>query len=289
MQIKLAENSGFCFGVKRAINIAIKTGQNHTGKVVTLGPIIHNPQMVSKLKESGIDFVDDIDQITKDMTVIIRSHGITIEEYNNLKRKRAKIVDATCPMVKKVQNYAKEFTNKGYQLIIIGEKEHPEVKGIIGHVNNNAIVIQDEYEKINLANNKKLGVIAQTTQPIERFQKVIYRLVPLCEELHIINTICGATSIRQKATKSLAQDSDVMIIIGGKNSANTTNLADICRKLGTRTYHIETAKEIQKEWFVDVEKVGLSAGASTPQWIINQVYQKIKNIDNTENDNKALS
>ncbi len=275
MKIKLAENSGFCFGVKRAVNIAFETRKKQTGKVVTLGPIIHNPQMVSKLNESGIDFVKNIDDITKDMTVIIRSHGITAEEYRKLKEKGVNIVDATCPMVKRVQKYAREFTQKGYQLIIIGERQHPEVKGIIGYADDDVIVIQNEDEEISLSNNRGIGVIAQTTQPMERFQKIIYRLVPLCEELHIINTICEATSIRQKSTKLLSQQSDVMIIIGGRNSANTTNLADISRQLGTQTYHIETADEIKKEWFDGVDKIGLSAGASTPQWIIDQVYSRL--------------
>jgi 4-hydroxy-3-methylbut-2-enyl diphosphate reductase len=276
MKIEIAENSGFCFGVKRAIQIAINTAhQNH--KVVTLGPIIHNPQMVAYLEERGLSPVDDINRITNE-TVIIRSHGITSQDYQRLLEKKVNIVDATCPFVKRAQDFAKRLTKEGFQLVILGEKNHPEVEALLSYVEDSAIVVTKPDEKITLQKNKKVGLIAQTTQSEDKFERLAIRLFRKCQELYVVKTICNATLLRQKATRELAKRVDIMIVIGGKNSANTARLAEIAGAEGCNTFHIEIANELKKVWFDNVNMVGVTAGASTPEWIIKEVKEKICKI-----------
>ncbi|MBL7085970.1 MAG: 4-hydroxy-3-methylbut-2-enyl diphosphate reductase [Candidatus Cloacimonetes bacterium] len=277
MKLEIAANSGFCFGVKRAIQIVQETIRQNS-KVATLGPIIHNPQMVNYLKNRGLCVLDNINEIT-DETIIIRSHGITSYEYKKLLEKEVNIVDATCPFVKKAQKYAQKLTQEGYHLFILGEKNHPEVKALLSYVDDSATVIANPEETIKITGKRKFGLIAQTTQSEDKFERLAINLLKECEELNIIKTICNATLLRQKSTMDLSKKVDIMIVIGGKNSANTNRLAEIAKSKGCKTFHIETSNEIKKQWFDDVSKVGITAGASTPKWIIDDVKKELEKLN----------
>jgi len=270
-EIKLAPNSGFCFGVKRAIKLAREAAETNK-QIVTLGPIIHNPQLVESLKNKGVDSVDELDQITSE-TVIIRSHGVEHNILEQLKDKGVEIIDATCPFVAKAQELAKKLSNEGYPVVIMGNSNHPEVKAIKSYIDGEVFVINNGD---HLPNKffPRLGLISQTTKSLKDFQKVASQLVPKAKELRIVNTICSATSVRQQATLALAKESDIMIVIGGYNSSNTKMLAKICQNI-IETQHIETAVELQGDWFKGKHKIGLTAGASTPDWIIVNVYNEI--------------
>ena len=273
MEVILAEYLGFCYGVKRAIKIA---RENADGKSCTLGPIIHNPQMVARLKSEGVDSVENISYM-KEGTIIIRSHGVGPQVYAEAESKGLKIVDATCPYVKKAQLSAKKLVEEGYKVIIIGEKNHPEVKSIFEWSNKEAIILETEEEAKQLSSCQKLGIVSQTTVSGERFKNIVAQLADKSSEIKILRTICTATDQRQAAATELAKSVDVMIVIGGKNSANTTRLAQLCEKT-CKTYHIETAEELAPEWLNQIEKIGITAGASTPDWIIREVQKKCQTI-----------
>ncbi|MBR1727966.1 MAG: 4-hydroxy-3-methylbut-2-enyl diphosphate reductase [Selenomonadaceae bacterium] len=273
MEIFLAEYLGFCYGVKRAIKIA---RENADGKSCTLGPIIHNPQMVDRLKSEGVGVVENLADL-KEGTIIIRSHGVGPQVYEEAENINLKVVDATCPFVKKAQLSAKKLVEEGYQVVIIGEKNHPEVKSIFEWSDKKAIILETEEEAKQLSSCQKLGIVSQTTVSGERFRKIVEQLLEKSSEIKILRTICTATDQRQAAALELAQKVDVMLVIGGKNSANTTRLAQLCKKYCT-TYHIETAEELTPEWFNEVEKIGITAGASTPDWIILEVQEKCQTI-----------
>lgn len=270
--IEIAEHSGFCFGVERAIQMALQALKEYEN-VVTLGPIIHNPQMVQYLQKKGLGCVNSIEEIT-DQVVIIRSHGITNENYKKLQEKNVIIIDATCPIVKKAQNFAKKLTAKDYQLVILGEKAHPEVEALLSYVDDKSIVVDNPNEKLEL-DDMKIALIAQTTQSEETFELLGFKLLKMCRELHVVKTICNATKLRQEETRMIAKKVDIMFIVGGKNSANTTRLAEIARQERCESFHIETADEIHNKMFRSNQKVGICAGASTPAWIINNVKNKI--------------
>ncbi len=270
-EIKLAPNSGFCFGVKRAIQLARQAAETNRN-IVTLGPIIHNPQLVERLREKGVHAVNNIDEIDN-QTVIIRSHGVEREVLEKLRDKGVEIIDATCPYVAKAQELAKILSKEGYPVVIMGNAEHPEVKAIKSYIEGEVFVIDNGDELPDRA-FPRLGLISQTTKSLSDFQQVASNLVPKAKELRIVNTICSATSVRQEATLALAQESDIMIVIGGFNSSNTKMLARICQNI-IETQHIETAVELQGCWFNGKKKIGLTAGASTPDWIIVNVYNEI--------------
>ncbi len=271
MNIRIAKNSGFCFGVKRAIKIAMEAAKgNH--EIVTLGPIIHNPQMVKKLENEGIKKVDDISGINGRPT-IIRSHGVKKETLLQLKKDGVEIINATCPYVSKTQEYAKELSEEGYKIIILGDKDHPEVQALKSYIEEEVVIMANASE-IENKNYQKVGVISQTTRNVKDLQEVVNALVPLSHEIRVINTICNATTIRQESTLKLAKESDLMIVVGGKNSSNTKMLAKISENF-VKTYHIEIECEIDDKWFKDKVNIGLTAGASTPDWVIVGVYNKI--------------
>ena len=269
MEVILAEYLGFCYGVKRAIKIAKKHAD---GKSCTLGPIIHNPQMVARLNAEGVGMTEDLNSVNEG-TIIIRSHGVGPQTYEEIQRRGLKLVDATCTHVKKAQLSAKELADSGYSVVIIGEKNHPEVKSILEWTNKKAVIIENETEAENFAPCPKLGIVSQTTIAGENFKKIVLRLLDKSKDIRILRTICTATEQRQKAAMELAAKVDVMLVVGGRNSANTTKLAKICESI-CKTYHIETAEEILPEWFNQCKKVGITAGASTPDWIIREVQIK---------------
>jgi len=273
MEVILAEYLGFCYGVKRAIKIA---RENADGKSNTLGPIIHNPQMVEQLKNEGVGVVENLADM-KEGTIIIRSHGVGPQIYQEAETKGLKIVDATCPFVKKAQLSAKKLLEEGYKVVIIGERNHPEVKSIFEWSNKEAIILETEEEAKKLSSCQKLGIVSQTTVSGERFKQIIVHLIDKASELKILRTICTATDQRQSAAMELAKKVDLMLVIGGKNSANTTKLAQLCQNK-CKTYHIETAQELSPKWLEGIKKIGITAGASTPGWIIREVQKKCQTI-----------
>ena len=274
MEVILADYLGFCYGVKRAITIA-KENASADGTACTLGPIIHNPQMVERLKQEGVGAVDALDEMEKG-TVIIRSHGVGPQVYDAAESRGLEVVDATCPHVKKAQLSAKSLVDEGYSVVIVGEKEHPEVRSIFEWSAAKASVIETVEEAVALPSCAKLGIVCQTTFSGAKFREIVSHLLEKSRDIRILRTICTATDQRQAAAMDLAAKVDMMLVIGGKNSANTTRLAQLCADK-CRTYHIETAAELQDEWFDKIEKIGITAGASTPDWIIKEVYIKCQN------------
>ena len=274
MEVILAEHLGFCYGVKRAIEIA-RQNASTDGTSSTLGPIIHNPQMVERLKNEGVGTVGSLDEMD-DGVVIIRSHGVGPKVYEEAESRGLELVDATCPHVKKAQLSGKLLSEEGYTVVIVGEKNHPEVKSIFEWTEQNAYIIETEAEVDALPSIGKLGIVSQTTFSGEKFRSIVSCLLEKSREIKILRTICTATDLRQAAALELAENVDVMIVVGGKNSANTSRLAKLCATK-CKTYHIETVEELQDEWLDHVNKIGITAGASTPDWIIKEVYKQCQN------------
>lgn len=279
MEILLAANAGFCFGVKRAINMAFDAAQNCDGDVYTLGPIIHNPQVVEKLGQEGVKSVNDL-PAQDGATVIIRTHGVPPGVMDEA-RSRFNVIDATCPFVKKAQEDARALADKGYQVVLVGDKGHPEVKSILGSAGEGAVVVENAGELQQIRLKKRIGVIVQTTQSFENLAAVVTECLSRAKVVKVYNTICNSTTVRQEATRELARKVDLMLVVGGRNSANTTRLTSICLDEGRATHHIEVPEEIMPEWLENVEKVGITAGASTPEWIINGVMERLKYLKKT--------
>ncbi len=277
LKITIAENAGFCYGVMRAIKMA-DDALKEFKKIYSLGPIIHNPQVVEQYEEKGLIVSEDLNKI--DAPVLIRSHGVPPEIYNEITQRELKYIDATCPFVKEAQDYVKQMHDEGYTIVIFGDKNHPEVKAHFGYAKYGAFIINSPKEAKDIK-SEKIGVVSQTTQSIELFSETIAELSKNSKEMKVYNTICDATEKRQKSARQLSKESDVMIVIGGKNSANTRKLYEICKSYCEKTYYIETEDEIDNEWFKGAKNAGITAGASTPSYIIERVYNKIKEIDET--------
>lgn len=278
MKVLTAKTAGFCFGVKRAIDIAFDIAEKNRGGVYTFGPIIHNPQVIERLKDRGVAPVEGIGELGKKdvRAVIIRTHGVPLETMRKIVALGYEIVDATCPFVKKAQHYAKLLRDEGYQVVILGDREHPEVKGLISYAGRGAVVVRDGSELPLLKG--RVGIVTQTTQRLEALKELLASAVERTKEIKIYNTICSSTAGRLKETGEMASKVDVMVIAGGKNSANTTQLATLCRSMSVPTYHIETASELRAPWFNGAKTVGITAGASTPDWIIKDVKKAIKHM-----------
>ena len=275
MRVILAEHAGFCFGVKRAINTAAETAKKMKADVFTYGPIIHNPQVVEKFEKEGVHPVKDIKKVKAGSSIIIRTHGVSPKQEKEFLKKSLKVTDATCPFVKKAQKLAAKLAGEGYKVVILGEAEHPEVKGILGYTNNKATVVGNPKEVRKIKNCAKLGIVVQTTQSMRNFLETVSALLDKAPEIRVFNTICDATRKRQDSALKLADKVDIMIVVGGKNSANTKHLAELCREKRVPTYHIEGALEINKSWFKGKKLAGVTAGASTPDWIIKSVIKSI--------------
>ena len=283
MEVEIAKYSGYCFGVKRALKIVEKTLDENSGsgrKVYTLGSVIHNPGVMKELTNMGLISVNNPENIKQGSILIIRSHGMSPRVLNGLLQKNIEIIDATCPFVKKAQAKVKKLESQGYFVLVIGNRDHPEVIGIKEQLDDsNVKVIENSIEASDLDYKKKIGVVIQTTQTADRVKSITSVLIDKCEELLICNTICDTTKNRQESTKILSKKVDVMVIAGGKNSANTTHLADISLSENKSTYHIESSDEIDPEWFRDSDKIGISGGASTPEKDIIDIKKVIESID----------
>lgn len=269
MRIYRARYGGVCFGVKRAIEIALKATRKKSN-VYSLGPLIHNRVAVESLKKQGIITVDKISDI-KSGKVIIRSHGIPPALLKKLKRKRFEIIDATCPRVRRAQRYVERLITEGYYVVIIGEKDHPEVKGLLGYAGNRAVM----YSKDLKLKKHKIGVVPQTTLDLVHLNEAIANLIPSVSEMKIYNTICKATILRTKEAMRIAEKADMMLVVGGKNSANTTRLYQMCKKIKP-SYHIESVDDVMIDWFESIKSIGVTAGASTPKEQVEEVINFIK-------------
>jgi 4-hydroxy-3-methylbut-2-enyl diphosphate reductase len=280
MEIIVAKMAGFCFGVKRAIEITFDISKKDRKGVYTLGPIIHNPQVIEKLRSEGVAPIE-VEEIEKGdvKALIIRTHGIPRQLYDSISSRGLRIIDATCPFVKKAQHYATLLKEKGYQVVILGDANHPEVKGLVSYAGDDVVVADAESPLSGL--KPKVGIIVQTTQPVEALKKLLAHVAEHAKEIMVYNTICNSTALRLRETADMARRVDVMVVVGGKNSANTTQLANLCRSLSVNTHHIETAAEIDQRWFCGARNAGITAGASTPDWIIKEVEKRIRDIGGT--------
>ncbi|MGD1152937.1 MAG: 4-hydroxy-3-methylbut-2-enyl diphosphate reductase [Syntrophales bacterium] len=279
MGVKLAKTAGFCMGVRRAVDLVLDIAQRK-GKedIYTYGPLIHNPQTVELLRTRGIipvSDIDDIDASEKSSTIIIRAHGISPEERNKIREKGIKIVDATCPKVAHVQAIIKKHASSNYAVLIIGDREHPEVNGLLGYAYGKGFVIGSAEEVDNLPLLDKVCVVAQTTKSTDEFIDIVERIKTRFPDAVIFDTICDSTEKRQSEVKALAAEMDAVFIVGGRNSANTKRLVRISQLECKPTFHIETADELNDIPSSQYEKIGISAGASTPNWIINRVFDAV--------------
>ncbi len=277
MKLIVAKLSGFCFGVERAMKMALQAAQRSSQDIYTLGPLIHNPQAVTYLEGLGINSKARVEEIPQG-TVIFRSHGISKEDLEKVKKRGLKIVDATCPIVKKVHSFAKFLDRNGYPLVIVGDPKHPEVEAIRSYLRQEAMVIETPEAITKMGNYKKLGIIAQTTQRSDLFKEIVRRCMEKAVEVRVFNTICQATTLRQQEAIEIAKKVDCMIVIGGYNSGNTQRLVHICREVQPRTYHIETIEDLDPSWFKNIKRIGLTTGASTPPWIVEEVKKRIKRL-----------
>jgi len=277
MEIHVAKSAGFCFGVKRAVRMALDAAKTEAGPVYMLGDIVHNEHVIRELREAGIRVVDSLDQVDSG-TLLIRAHGTVPAVYETARKKGLKILDATCSLVLEIHKIVRQLQAEGYTIVIIGDHGHDEVKGIAGQVEAPIIVSTPEAAAEKIGKIARIGVVVQSTQNIENVQQIVTVLAGKCRELRFVNTICSTTTNHQRDIRELPLENDIMIIIGSRKSANTSRLAEISRELNPRTYQVESADEVMPEWFQDITSVGVSAGASTPEIIIHEVIEKIRKI-----------
>ena len=272
MKVTLARGSGFCFGVRDAVKMAHESASDY-GNVYMLGDVVHNEHVVKHLDESGVVVVDKLTDV-KDAPVLFRAHGTSTEVWDNARKMGLNIIDATCPLVTQIHEEVKELEKEGRQIFIIGDHGHDEVIGISSQVENATILSKPE-EAMSLRKMKKVGVVSQSTQTIENVQEIINILITKATDFRFINTICFPTTRNQEAIKDLSAKNDIMIIIGSYTSANTKRLTSISKGLNTDTYQVQTADDLLEDWFEGKDTVGVSAGASTPDQLIQKVISKL--------------
>lgn len=281
MKVTVAKSAGFCFGVERAVESVYSETENKNEEIYTFGPIIHNEQVVHDLEKKGVKVINSIDEIEKlnNCTVVIRSHGVAKQIYDALDRDKIKVVDATCPFVKKIHNIVKDESEKGKTIIIIGNNNHPEVEGIKGWSCGKTIVINDEkqIENLDIAENEKICIVSQTTFNHNKFKYLVEIIQKKGYDINVVNTICNATHLRQAEAKEISSEVDAMIVIGGKNSSNTQKLYDICKEQCDNTYYIQTVEDLDMSELESLESIGITAGASTPKNIIEEVHTECQN------------
>ncbi len=272
MEIRLAKSYGFCFGVKRAIKIA-----EESKNAVTIGPLIHNAEEINRLKENfNVTTANSIDDLGGASKAIIRTHGIAKDDLKKLQSSDTQIIDATCPYVKKPQEIVKLMSEEGYQIVIFGDENHPEVKGVKSYAKNSPIVVLSVDELKGIDYLQRVAVVSQTTRKMREFLKIINFLVENVREVRIFNTICNATFENQDAARELSSEVDIMLVVGGKNSSNTKQLLSISQENCKECFLIENEKELKLEWFRGKKVCGITAGASTPDWIIKRIIAKIR-------------
>lgn len=278
MKVIVADQAGVCFGVKRALDLVNKESEKGGG-LATLGPLIHNPQVVKALEEKGVRVVKSVEEAAHG-AIVMPSHGVPKDVLQAAEDAGLRIVDATCPFVAVVHRKVEALARDGYTVVVVGDAGHSEVKAIVSAAGEGALVISSAEEASRIDwSGKKVGIVSQTTQTPERFGEIVGIIAARAREIVAHNTICYATHDRQTAARELAPQVEAMFVVGGRNSANTNRLADICRESGVPTYHIETADEIRSEWVNGMHVVGLTAGASTPEWIIEEVKARLEGMN----------
>ena len=279
MKVELAKSAGFCFGVEKAVNTVYEEAKKNDDIVYTLGPIIHNEEVVKDMKKRGVEAVDieDLHSLPKG-TVIIRSHGVSKEIYNYVKESGHRVVDATCPFVKKIHAIVSVQSGKGKTVVIIGNPKHPEVEGIRGWGDQNTYAVEniDEFIELDLKKDKEIIIVAQTTFNHKKFQEIIDKILLLGYDVRCFNTICNATQERQAEAKNIASNVDAMIVIGDKKSSNTGKLVEICQEECKNTVFIQTLEDLDYDALLSVDSVGITAGASTPKHIIEEVQNIVR-------------
>ncbi len=279
MKVVVARHAGVCYGVERALKLASEAATTG-GRVATLGPLIHNPQAVAALQERGVGVASSLDDIAEG-TVVIRSHGVDPAVILEAEERGLSVVDATCPFVRAAHTCAAELASAGYGVIIVGESDHPEVEGILAHAGGEAVIVEHASD-LPARLPRRIGVVVQTTQQLSTLREVVDVLLPRTAELRVCNTICSATAKRQASAAELAEQVDVIVVVGGHNSGNTTRLTEICRARNARTHHVETASELDGAWFHGASVVGVTAGASTPDEQIQGVIAAIESLPDDE-------
>ena len=281
MEVTVAKTAGFCFGVKRAVEKVYEQIGKTEKPIYTYAPIIHNEQVVGDLQEKGVEVIDTLEELKtiRDAVVVIRSHGVGKDVYDILKENGVEIVDATCPYVKKIHRIVEKQTAEGRRVLIVGSEDHPEVQGIKGWGDERTKVIEnmDDFRRLELPEDEKLCIVSQTTFNYKKFQDLVEKISKTRYDITVLNTICNATQERQVEAMRIASQVDVMLVIGGKHSSNTQKLYDICRKECKNTYYIQTLGDFNPECISSVRSVGITAGASTPNNIIEEVHTKCQN------------
>jgi 4-hydroxy-3-methylbut-2-enyl diphosphate reductase len=280
MKVMVAEKCGFCPGVRNAISTAerILAEAGPEEQVHSLGPIIHNEDVVERLSSSGLQTVQSVDEIESG-TVLIRSHGVSPRELDRLREKGFHIVDATCVLVKRVQQIAKQLEEEGYEVVIIGEENHPEVQGVMGCVHD-VVVVAEEPDLDRLPSDRRLGIVCQTTQSPEHLGRMLGAIGRgSFRELKVINTLCKEAVKRQESAIALCKEVDIMFVLGGLHSANTRRLAELCKNHNNATFHLQNWDELDKNVLFGKQVAGVTAGASTPSWVIDEFVKHLEGFD----------
>lgn len=267
MEVKIASTAGFCWGVRRTVDKVMEVADQARGPVVTLGPIIHNPQAVARFRDKGVATLERVQDVADGTTVVVRTHGAVRSELEQAEERGLEIVDGTCPYVKYPQAMAQRLSREGYHIVIVGDADHAEIRGVISYSEGPCTVVKPG-AAVPEIKAKRIAVIAQTTTIGADFERVVGMLALRHKEVRAVNTICNDTEERQADARALSSNVDAVVVVGGKNSANTRHLAEICRAIQPRTWHVETEDELRPEWFLGCRVVGLSAGASTPDWVV---------------------
>ncbi len=280
MEVRLASSRGFCFGVEDAIELAEEAVVKHgAGKVVALGPVIHNKQLVERLENKGLNQSGKLDTIEPDQAVLIRSHGATPETFQRAKERKLNVIDATCVLVKRAQNVVKQLHEDGYHVVMIGDSKHPEVKGVIAYAPKVTVIDRGVDLEEALPYKERLGIVAQTTHAPEHVAEMIAEILKRpYREVKIVNTLCLEVTRRQQAAVELSKEVDVMFVLGGLHSANTRELARLCKEQDCETYHLETAAQLTPSMTEGKKIAGVTAGASTPEWIIQEFVKELEAI-----------
>lgn len=277
MIIKRSKTQGFCFGVAITVKKAEESLAQPGARIYALGNVVHNPQMVAKLAASGLRGAQSVEDVPDGGTLFVRAHGLPVETYARAQEKRLEVIDATCPMVTKIHVAAERLKSEGYKIVVVGDPEHPEVKGTLSHVPG-AWCIGSVAEVATVPRASRIGVVVQSTWSRAAFTQIVAALSACHYEVKAVNTICTDTNNRQAEAEDLAGEVDVMIVVGGKNSANTRHLAELAAGRGARSYHIESPDELRAEWFDGAAAAGLMSGASTPGWLVDAVAERMHEL-----------
>jgi 4-hydroxy-3-methylbut-2-enyl diphosphate reductase len=281
VEILLAQDMGFCWGVRRAIDMIEKAAQDR-GQIISLGPIVHNPQVVASLGDKGVQVANDLENVDG-APVAITAHGVGPNVLEEARSRGLDVVDTTCPIVTRSQRWARKLAENGFTVVVYGDANHREVKGVLSWAGERGLALtEDNLDSLPPEMASRVAVISQTTQSPARFAAFVARFLERwldhINELRVINTLCGVSANQQTAARELAQEVDLMLVIGGRNSANTRHLAEVCRQEGVETHHIETVAELEAEWFAGRERVGVTAGASTPDAAVEAVVRRMQEL-----------